>query len=108
MNNLLNSLAIFLSLFTATGVLVHEAHIDRLATASNMSRKNYHASASPDLTLGSDPHTHSTHGGRTLNGFTYKTPTVPPRETKYKRYLMQNVEPQGRHAFDNSNLPVIA
>lgn len=108
MNKLINSFAILLSLFTASGVLVHEAHIDRLTAASIMSRKSMHAAASLDLTLGSDPHTHPDHGGRTLKGFSYKTPTVPPRETKFKRYLMQNIEPSGRHAFDNYNLPIVA
>ena len=114
MQTILNSCAILLSLLTATGVFIHEAHVDRATYASIYARKQAvkttpNAPAVADLVgIGADPHTHPEHNNRTLKGFSYKTPTIPPRESKMKRYLQQNIEPRGRHAFDNYSLPVVA
>lgn len=113
MNKLLNTFAIFISLFTATGIFVHEVHVDRATATSVAVRtgalKKPGAPATPaDANIGAEPHTHPDHGARTLKGFSYKSPTAPPREQKMKKYMMQNIEPRGRHAFDNHHLPLVA
>ena len=113
MNTIINTFVIIISLFTATGVFVHEAHVDRVTATSVAVRsgalKKAAIKASPlDANIGAEPHIHPDHGARTLKGFSYKAPTVPPREQKMKKYLMQNIEPRGRHAFDNYNLPIVA
>lgn len=108
MTTIFNTIGILLSLVTATGVFVHDAGIDKLAYSIG-NRDAKRTSISPaDLKLATDPHVHPEHSHRSLKGFSYRTPSIPPRENKSKRYLMQNAEPRGRHAFDNYNLPIIA
>lgn len=110
MNTIIQSIAIIISLLTATGVFVHEAHVDRVTAATANARKAAKNPKAPqtDIKLGAEPHTHPDHGAKTLRGFSYKNPTALPREQKMKKYLLQNVEPRGRHAFDNYNLPIVA
>ena len=109
MHTLFNTLGVILSLLTATGVFIHDARIDRAAVVpSTVSSKKAAAKVTlSELGLSGGDHTHPEHTSRTLSGFTYKTPNYPPREMRIKRYLMQNVEPRGRHAFDNHHLPFL-
>lgn len=101
-----------ISLLTATGVFIHDGRIDRAAsTFRPMSVK--HASdsgsaANSDSGLSGNPHTHPEKAARTLKGFVYQSPTVAPRENRLKKYMLQNAEPRGRHAFDNYYLPIIS
>lgn len=103
MTNIINTLGILLSLVTATGVFVHDSRIDK---ATNLGSLVSFAQIN-DATA-TDPHVHPEHSQRTLKGFSYQSPSIQPRENKSKRYLMQNTEPKGRHAFDNYNLPIVA
>lgn len=112
MNTVINTFAIIISLLTATGVFVHEAHVDRATATSVAARKAAHkvARTNPtpaDANIGAEPHTHPEHGAKTLRGFSYKSPKVPPREQRAKKHLLQNHEPRGRHAFDNHYLPLV-
>lgn len=103
----------FLSLFTASGIFVHDVGIDRatvaFSTVKAAAQRGGKVGSNDlgNLLSGPDPHTHPEHGSRTLRGFTYKTPTHPPREQRIKKHMMQNVEPRGRHAFDNYHLPFL-
>ncbi len=108
MKKLFNILAVALSLFTATGVFVHDARIDKVTGYSMEPLYKKSASYSADSALIAEQHVHPEHSQRTLNGFSYQSPSIQPRENKSKRYLMQNAEPKGRHAFDNYNLPIVA
>lgn len=110
MQNILNYLVITLSLLTATGVIIHDARIDRAASASLLKRvASKHAPAQVDAGITSDPHTHPHQSGKTLNGFTYQNPSFPTRaQQRIKKFMQQNQAPKGRHAFDNHNLPLIA
>ncbi len=56
-----------------------------------------------------DAHTHADHNAarQLMNGFSYQSPSIPPRSQEQKRHMLQRFEPRGRHAFDNYNLPVI-
>lgn len=104
MTNIINTIGILLSLVTATGVFVHDARIDKVTNISNST----HLAQSNEASIAAEPHVHPENSQRTLRGFSYQSPSIQPRENKSKRYLMQNAEPKGRHAFDNYNLPVIA
>lgn len=109
MQHVFNTFGVVLSLLTATGVFIHDARIDRATSASTIYtvKKTSSKVTFSDLGLVGGDHTHPEHNGRTLNGFTYKAPNYPPREMRVKRHMMQNIEPRGRHAFDNHHLPFL-
>lgn len=109
MKTLIHSLAILTTLLTATGVFVHDARIDKITSSKPLAAHSAPRQSkwtTSDLGL-VEPHTHPEKANNTLSGFSYQTPTYPPREQKLKKYLMQNIEPRGRHAFDNYNLPIV-
>ncbi len=110
MQKLLNTFIVTLSLLTATGVFIHDGRIDRAASTTrptSMKHASDSGAAASDSGLAGNPHTHPEKAGRTLKGFAYQSPSINPRESRLKRYLMQNYEPRGRHAFDNHYLPII-
>lgn len=106
---ILSYFTIVLSLLTATGVFIHDARIDKATFGHGSAhyKRNVIASGT-DIGLQSDAHVHPEKIQKTLRGFAYQSPSIHPRETKHKRYMLQNIEPSGRHAFDNYNLPIIA
>ncbi len=112
MQKLTNIIIATISLLTATGVFIHDGRIDRAAVSTRpISAKHSSDSGSTgssDSGLSGNPHTHPEKVGRTLKGFAYQSPSINPRENRLKRYLMQNYEPRGRHAFDNHYLPIIS
>ena len=98
-----------ISLLTATGIFIHDGRIDRMVSVT---RTSIHSKKAADVNLSDlglhgNPHTHPEKAGRTLKGFAYQSPSINPRENRMKRYMMQNYEPRGRHAFDNHYLPVL-
>ncbi len=112
MQNILNYLVIMLSLTTATGVLLHDARIDK-ATWTSLSSKRVQTTRLPaaraDAGIAVDAHTHPQHAGKTLHGFSYHSPSMHPRsEHRMKKHLQRTQKPTGRHAFDHSYLPIIA
>lgn len=109
MQKTINIFGVILSLLTATSVFIHDARIDRAAAAPSLytAKRTTSKVTFSDLGFVGGDHTHPEHNSRTLSGFAYKTPNYPPREMRIKRYLMQNVEPRGRHAFDNYHLPFL-
>lgn len=109
MRKFINITLATLSLLTATGVFIHDGRIDRATSALRpyAMRKSVDSGTS-DLGLSGNPHIHPERMGRTLKGFAYQSPSVPPRESRSKRYMMQNYEPRGRHAFDNYCLPLVS
>lgn len=116
MQKFLHYFALSISLFTACGVFIHDGRIDR-ATSSTLRPASPVQSASNriskfqhiDAGVNTDPHTHPEKVGKSLlKGFSYQNPSVPPREQKSKKYMLQNQAPRGRHAFDNYHLPVVA
>lgn len=90
-----------ISLLTVSGVFVHGVH------ASSFVPVNSAHAASKSVSVDSDAHTHPTAVKSPINGFSYQDPGYPPRDNRQKKYMMQNYEPRGRHAFDNHHLPVI-
>ncbi len=107
MTKFINIFGIILSLVTATGIFIHDARIDKATYMSGeyLLKRNV---VTTDAGTLAEAHVHPEHTQRTLNGFVYQSPSIQPRENKSKRYLMQNAEPRGRHAFDNYSLPIVA
>ena len=108
MLKILHLFTITISLLTASGVLIHDSRIDKASsTIRTQTVKRTVKVTTGDLDLSVDPHTHPEKGAHSLKGFTYKNPIAPPRNQKVKKYLQQNIEPRGRHAFDNHYLPLV-
>lgn len=106
MQTLLTFSSIFLSLSTASGILIHDGHINQIGDSGHI-QQVHDASAQARTDITYEAHPHPEHQGSTLNGFSYSSPSYPPRESKYKKFLLQNAVPRGRHAFDNSFLPLL-
>ncbi len=106
-SNLINPLAILISLSTTSGILVHDTHVDQAAAAIAMPAML----ASYDTTgkLGAESHTHVERSSlsQTINALHSRTPGVQPRANEDKKHLMQKHVTRGHHAFDNYNLPIV-
>ena len=106
---LLNPLAILISLSTATGVLVHDMHIDAAASAvvaMPATIGNYDISSK--LAGFGDAHTHVERGAmaQAIINLQGQNPRIQPR-VEDKKYLLQKRVMRGQHAFDNYNLPLV-
>lgn len=100
----INPLIAIISLSTAASVLVHDTHIDKVATAAIATpvtdNSNKSTNISPDL------HTHAErHSLSRLLGS--QTPGLQPRLGEDKKHLLQKHVRRGHHPFDNYNLPII-
>jgi len=106
---ILHLLAIAVSLATASGVMIHDSRFDK-ALDGHLSWKTDNQPMKYDSSVHPKPHIHPDHtnvgsprGGQNQN----PNPSFPPREQRLKKYVAQNIEPRGRHAFDNHHLPII-
>ncbi len=110
-----------LSLVTALGVFMHDGRVDKATViAVTTDPIEVVPAPTPDAELGSmamrlrefaatDAHTHPDHNAAKaglMNSFAYQNPSIPPRTKDQKRHMLQEYEPRGRHAFDNTNLPM--
>lgn len=107
---ILNPLAILMTFSTATGVLVHDMHIDSAATTALAMPANLEHYDTTRINLGSDQHTHVERGSmaRAIIQLQGENPRVQPRTTEDKKYLLQKRVMRGHHAFDNYNLPIVS
>ncbi len=106
-----------LSLTTATGVLVHDTHVDIVATnvigrspLASYAESQEAALREPATEIRAQ-HVHVDYNpanGGFLSQFVYQSPSIPPRGQDQKRHLLQEVQTRGHHPFDNYNLPVIS
>lgn len=112
MKQLFTIIGYALSLTTACGVFIHDARIDRAATTSmekTTATRLPRAVVKTDAGVSADLHTHPDRANRgLLKGFSYQSPSIPPREQKSKQYFLQKYAPRGHHAFDNYNLPIVS
>lgn len=105
-------LSIFLSLSTATGVLVHDMRIDKVAAA---------ALAAPVIVAGyqahmqlvnfaTDLHTHSEGNSlsQAVNDLRAQSPRVQPRSNDEKKYMTQKNFGFGHEPFDSYRLPLLS
>ena len=117
MKKLLHIFVSAVSLFTATGLFMHEMHVDQALstfeyrTYTRVSLTNVLASLQVQPgKVEVDMHTHVDHNpaNSLLNlNSSISTPSILPR-SDYRRHMLQNEEPKGRHAFDNVYLPIIS
>ena len=105
-----------ISLMTAIGVFAHDGRIDKAAmTALGASSLAAYAASTVSIQakfadfVATDAHTHPDHkAGDSLlrNAFKYQQPSISPRRNSHHKQLKSLLE-GGRHAFDNTNLPVL-
>jgi len=106
-----------ISLVTAFGVFLHDGRVDK-ATLTAVRYYDKPVMISPSAMgarfrdfVATDAHTHPDHNAAKrslMSSFSYQSPSIPPRESRHRKHLMQLIEPRGRHAFDNVNLPILA
>lgn len=106
---LLNPLAIFLSLSTLLGVVVHDTRIDKAASVAltlPTTAANYDGSIK--LVQTSDLHTHVERISFAQAAHMFAvSPSLQPRVHEDKKHLLQQNVPKGHHPFDNYTLPVV-
>lgn len=104
-----------LSLLTAFGVFMHDGRVDKATTTAvgTSGITVYAAGATIQAKfadfVATDAHTHPDHNtGRSLlnSTFAYQSPSIMPRRDSHHKQLKLFLE-SGRHAFDNTNLPVL-
>lgn len=111
LQKLLTLATMSLSLMTASGVFIHDAHVGQVSFGQPMA--GYQNAIKPtkfsasDSGITTEAHPHPEHQNNTLRGFAYESPSYPTRESRFKKFVLQNNEPRGRHAFDNYLLPLL-
>ena len=113
LSSIFKSCMTVISLLTALGVFMHDGRVDRATlTAVNPRFDQAHLSATTYLRfkdfIDTDAHTHPDHNaGKSLfSGFQYQSPSIAPRRDSHHKQLKSFLE-GSRHAFDNTNLPVL-
>lgn len=110
LSSLLHPLVFLLTFATASGILVHDTHIDKATTALAMPAivttydiNNKSIQFTPDF------HTHVERGAtaQILHTFSAHQPRIAPRITEDKKHLLQKHVTRRHHAFDNYNLPLV-
>lgn len=108
---LLTPLSIFLSLSTATGVLVHDTRIDK-ATMTALSSPSPVASGQADsklvVNISGDAHTHTERHSlsQAVHDLKADNPRLHPRSPADKKYLSQKNLGLGHDPFDSYALPL--
>ena len=103
----------FAVLITAFGVFMHDGRVDKAYTTSlePASSPLVLVSVSTQMKkfIDADTHTHPDHntGRYLMNSFTYQSPSMPPRKEHVNKLSLRLLELGGRHAFDNTNLPLL-
>lgn len=103
---------IFVSVSTATGVFVHDTHIDKAtATATAIAAPAVMAYESSTKQTGISPelHTHAERGSlsQAVQDLKTQNPRVQPRHNDDKKHLLQKRVAKGHHPFDNYTLPIV-
>ena len=107
-----------ISLITAFGVFTHDSRVDKAATTALTSSAvalGYlpakAVSARMSDFASSDAHTHPDHNAANralMSSFFYQSPSIAPRRKSHHKDLKRMLETPPRHAFDNTNLPILA
>lgn len=93
-------LIIAFSLSTLGGSFVHGTHIDSAATVAATANISSHA-------LVSENHTHVERVSGAARSTSSSDSRIAPRESKYRKYLLQNRVARGHHSFDSYYLPIV-
>lgn len=107
---LVTPLSIFLSLSTATGVLVHDTRIDK-ATMTVLAVPSVVASYQANTKLvnyATDLHTHTERHSlsQAVHDLKAENPRIHPRSQSDKKYLSQKNLGLGHNPFDSYSLPL--
>jgi hypothetical protein len=108
-SNIVNSLALLLSLVTAGSVFVHDTRIDKAAmAATSLPLPTAYEESSASRLLSGEAHTHVERVtvSQAVRDFSSGSPRIQPRNDD-KKHLMQSRVARGHHAFDNYNLPIV-
>lgn len=107
-----------ISLITALGVFTHDGRVDKAATTaltSSATAIGYvpakAVSARVTDFTSTDAHTHPDHNAANralMSSFFYQAPSIAPRRKSHHKDLKRMLETPPRHAFDNTNLPILA
>lgn len=106
----LTPLSIFLSLSTATGVIVHDTRVDKAAMTA-LSVPSVAASGQADSKLvnfAADAHTHTERHSlsQAVHDLKADNPRIHPRSQADKKYLSQKNLGLGHNPFDSYALPL--
>ena len=108
MEKLLSFSTLLLSFCTVSGVMIHSTHLSQVTGGSHIMRTNTSDSGTGHASVDNNTHPHAEFQNSTLFRYLGGTSANYPAErAKYKKYLMQNQAPRGRHAFDNHFLPIV-
>jgi len=101
--------AVIISLATVTGVLFHDARVDRLMSVLLSMPITSSYEASPRAISFNDFHTHTERISfdQTAQDMSQNL-GLPPRASEDRKHLLQKHIGRGHHAFDNYNLPLIS
>lgn len=107
---LLTPLSVFLSLSTATGVLVHDTRVDKAAMAA-LSTPSVAGSGQADsklVNMSGDAHTHTERHSlsQAVRDLKADNPRVHPRANADKKYLSQKNLGLGHNPFDGYATPL--
>ncbi len=108
---LLTPFSVFLSLSTATGVLVHDTRVDKAtltAISSSQNSPGYQASTAKLVNFSTDAHTHvERHSlAQSVRDIKADNPRIQPRSSAEKKYLSQKNMGLGHNPFDSYALPL--
>lgn len=106
-----------ISLFTAMGVFMHDSRVDKASTIALSSVVSLGYAPVKTVSgrysdfMSSDAHTHPDHNAANkslISSFFYQSPSIAPRRRSHHKELKRMLETPPRHAFDNTNLPILA
>lgn len=110
-NIFLHPLIVLASLSTASGVVLHDTRLDKMAITAitaPASSPSYEAGNVKIVNFSTDLHTHTERHSlsQVVNDLKTPNPRLQPRGTEDKKHLMQKHVPKGKQAFDSYYLPL--
>lgn len=106
---IISPLVIMLTLFTSSGMLLHETKVDKMASLSMFAplSTTHFAAEETQGKLETTPHTHveRTSLNRASAELSGHIPTTTPRKDD-KKYRLQKKVPRGFHVFDSYHVPI--
>jgi hypothetical protein len=108
--NIVNPVAILVTLSTAASVFLHDMRIDKMAmTALALPTTLTNETSNKLISFGGDLHTHTERTSITgsVQDLKTQTPTTQPRLSEDKKHLLQKQVMRGHHPFDSYNLPIV-
>ena len=105
-----------ISLITAVGIFTHDSRVDKAATTALSSVATLRALPTRTISgkysdfVSTDAHTHPDHNAANrslISSFFYQAPSIAPKRKSHRKELARVTAAPPRHAFDNTNLPIL-